>query len=151
MERILIAGVLIVVAVVVAIVLQRRKPAPPTGTEWNVPVQLDRSEFSRPDAPWLVAVFTSSTCDACAGVWSKAVHLDAGADGPVCVQELEAVVDAEIHRRYGIDAVPLVLIVDADGIVRHHFIGPVTATDLWAAVAEVRAPGSTPGPCEHHD
>lgn len=151
MERILIAGVLIVVAVVVAIVLQRRKPAPPTGTEWNVPVQLDRSEFSRPDAPWLVAVFTSSTCDACAGVWSKAVHLEAGPDGPVCVQELEAVVDAEIHRRYGIDAVPLVLIVDADGIVRQHFIGPVTATDLWAAVAEVRAPGSTPGPCEHHD
>lgn len=151
MERLVIAGVLIVIAVCVAIVLQRRKPSPPTGTEWTVPVQLDRNDFLRPDAPWLVAVFTSSTCDACSGVWSKAVVLDAGPEGPVGVQELEAVAESEIHRRYGIDAVPLVLIADADGIVRHHFIGPVTATDLWAAVAEVREPGSTPGQCEHHD
>jgi hypothetical protein len=25
------------------------------------------------------------------------------------------------------------------------FLGPMTATDLWAAVAEAREPGSTPG------
>jgi hypothetical protein len=56
------------------------------------------------------------------------------------VQQLEAIAEAEIHRRYGIDAVPLVLIVDAEGVVRRDFLGPVTATDLWAAVAEVRNP-----------
>lgn len=151
MERFLIALVLVGIAVVVAVVLQRRKPAPPADTEWNIPVQLDRRDFLRSDALWLVAVFTSSTCDACSGVWSKAVHLDAGPDGPVCVQELEAIADAAIHRRYGIDAVPLVLIADADGVVQRHFLGPVTATDLWAAVAELRAPGSTPGPCETND
>lgn len=151
MERLLIAAVLVVIAIVVAIVLQRRKPAPPSDSEWNIPVQLDRRDFARPDAPWLVAVFTSSTCDACDGVWSKAQHLDAGPDGPVCVQELEAIASADIHRRYGIDAVPLVLIAGADGVVQRHFLGPVTATDLWAAVAEVRVPGSTPGPCENHD
>lgn len=150
MERLLLAAVLVVIAVVIAFLLQRRKPAPPTAAEWNIPIQLDRQDFLRPDAQWLVAVFTSSTCDACSGVWSKAVHLDAGPDGPVCVQELEAVAEADIHRRYGIDAVPLVLIADGDGIVRQHFVGPVTATDLWAAVAEVREPGSTPGPCDHH-
>jgi hypothetical protein len=47
--------------------------------------------------------------------------------------------------------VPLVLIADAEGVVQRHFLGPVTATDLWAAVAELREPGSTPGPCETHD
>jgi len=151
MERFLVALVLVGIAVVVAVVLQRRKPAPPADSDWNIPVQLDRHDFLRPEAPWLVVVFTSSTCDACSGVWSKAVHLDAGPDGPVCVQELEAVADAELHRRYGIDAVPLVLIADAEGVVQRHFLGPVTATDLWAAVAEVRDPGSTPGPCETHD
>lgn len=151
MERLLIAAVLVIIAIVVAIVLQRRKPAPPSASEWNIPVQLDRRDFARPDASWLVAVFTSSTCDACDGVWSKAQHLDAGPDGPVCVQELEAIASADIHRRYGIDAVPLVLIAGADGVVQRHFLGPVTATDLWAAVAEVRVPGSTPGPCENHD
>jgi hypothetical protein len=151
MERFLVALVLVGIAVVVAVVLQRRKPAPPADSDWNIPVQLDRHDFLRPEAPWLVVVFTSSTCDACSGVWSKAVHLDAGPDGPVCVQELEAVADAELHRRYGIDAVPLVLIADAEGVVQRHFLGPVTATDLWAAVAEVRDPGSTPGPCDTHD
>jgi len=151
MERLLIAVVLVALAVVVAVVLQRRKPAPPADTEWNVPIQLDRNDFARPNAPWLVAVFTSSTCDACAGVWSKAMQLDAGPEGPVSVQELEAVDEAEIHRRYGIDAVPLVLIANSEGVVQRHFIGPVTATELWAAVAEVREPGSTPGPCENHD
>lgn len=150
MERLLLAVLLIGIAVVVAAVLQRRKPAPPAATQWHVPVQLDRNDFNRPDAPWFVAVFTSSTCDACAGVWSKAQHLDAGPDGPVTVQQLEAVEDAELHRRYGIDAVPLVLIADADGVVQRHFVGPVTATDLWAAVAEARFPGSTPDGCEDH-
>ena len=140
MERVVIALVLVVLAVVVAIVLQRRKPAPPSGAEWNIPVQLDRKDFVRPDAEWLVAVFTSATCDTCAGVWSKAQHLDAGPDGPVAVQELEVTADAELHRRYGIDAVPLVLLADTDGVVVRHFVGPVGAAELWAAIAEARVP-----------
>jgi len=140
MDRLVLAVILVGVAVAVAVVLQRRKPAPPRDREWTIPTQLDRRDFARPDSPWLVAVFTSSTCDTCAGVWEKAVALDAGSEGPVCVQQLEAIAEAEIHRRYGIDAVPLVLIVDAEGVVRRDFLGPVTATDLWAAVAEVRNP-----------
>lgn len=139
MERVVLAVVLVVVAAVIAIVLQRRKPAPPADTEWNVPVQLDRRDFDRPDAEWLVAVFTSATCDACADVWSRAQHLGAGADGPVVVQRIEVGAEPELHRRYGIDAVPLVLIVDADGVVARHVLGPVTTADLWAAMAEVRS------------
>lgn len=149
MERLLPALVLIAIAVVVAVVLQRRRPAPPTAPEFNIPIQLDRADFSRPDAQWLVAVFTSATCDACEGVAMRAAPLHT-ADGPVCVQVIEATADRELHRRYGIDAVPLVLIADADGVVVTDFLGPVTATDLWAAVAEAREPGSTPGSCQRH-
>ncbi len=140
MERLLIALVLVMVAVVVAVVLQRRKPAPPADTQWNIPVQLDRRDFARPDADWLVAVFTSGTCDTCADVWAKAQHLDAGADGPVVAQEIEVGAEPELHRRYGIDAVPLVLLAGPDGVVVRHFLGPVVTADLWAAVAEARAP-----------
>lgn len=138
MERVLVAVVLVAVAVVVALVLQRRKPAPPADTEWHVPVQLDRQDFLRPGAEWLVAVFTSATCESCADVWSKAQHLDTGVDGPVVVQEVEVAAEADLHRRYGIDAVPLVLLADVDGVVVRHFLGPVTAADLWAAIAEAR-------------
>jgi hypothetical protein len=149
-ERVVLALVLVVVAVVVAVVFQRRKPAPPAGPSWNVPVQLDRADFARPEAPWLVVVFTSATCEACGGVWEKAVPLDAGPAGPVVVQQVEVTAAPELHRRYGIDAVPLVLVADEAGIVRTHFLGPVTATDLWAAVAEAREPGSTPQHCQNH-
>ena len=48
-------------------------------------------------------------------------------------------------QRYGIDAVPTVVIADAQGVAVAAFLGPMTATDLWAAVAEAREPGSTPG------
>jgi hypothetical protein len=54
-----------------------------------------------------------------------------------------------LHERYGIDAVPCLVIADADGVVHAGFLGPVTATDLWAAIANAREPGSIDaGGCE---
>ena len=75
-ERLLIAGVVIAVAVVIAIVIDRRAPDVPTAPRWAVPTQLDRADFAGPSQPWLVAVFTSETCDACAGTAAKAAVLE---------------------------------------------------------------------------
>jgi hypothetical protein len=145
MERILFALLLAGVALGVAAVVQRRQRADvPVRTGYGVPEQVDRADFARPDAPWLVAVFTSGTCAACAEVWERAVVLESNA---VAVEELEYMAERRLHDRYEIDAVPTTLIVDGDGVVQQSFLGPVTATDLWAAVAEARAPGSTPGGC----
>ena len=102
------------------------------------------ADFDRPDAPWLVVVFTSATCDTCAGVWERAQHL---ASDAVAVQEAEVTARKDLHDRYAIEAVPATLVADADGVVVRSFLGPVTATDLWAAVAEAREPGSTPDSC----
>jgi hypothetical protein len=144
-ERALTALVLAAVVLGVAWLAQRRgRPDAPVRTGYAVPQQLDRQDFARPGAPWLVAVFTSATCDSCAGVWERARHLDADA---VAVQEVEVGADQDLHDRYGIEAVPTTVVADADGVVRSSFVGPVTATDLWAAVAELREPGSTPGAC----
>lgn len=145
MERALIALVLAGVALGVAALIQRRqRPDAPVRTGYAVPEQLDRADFPRPEAPWLVAVFTSATCGTCAGVWERAQPLESDA---VAVAELELVAARQLHERYGIEAVPLTLIADAQGVVRRSFLGPVTATDLWAAVAEAREPGSTPDTC----
>jgi hypothetical protein len=141
MERLVLAAVLLVVAVIVALVLQRRRPEPPSRPAFTVPDRVDRADFGRDDAPWLVVVFTSATCESCGGVWDKARHLESG---EVAVQEVEAVRDRDLHRRYGIDAVPLVVVADRSGTVGAHFLGPVSATDLWAAVAELRRPGTVP-------
>ena len=145
MERILVAVGLAVVALVVAAVVRRRqRPDAPVRTGYAVPDQVDRADFVRPDAPWLVAVFTSATCGTCQGVWERAQPL---ASDAVALQELEYGADRGLHDRYGIEAVPTTLVIDARGVVASSFIGPVTATDLWAAVAEAREPGSTPEGC----
>ena len=73
MERIVVAVVLAVVAAVVAAVIdRRRRRAPVDSPSWTVPAQLDRADFDRPEAPWLVVVFTSATCETCAAVWERA-------------------------------------------------------------------------------
>lgn len=149
MERVLLVVVIAVVAAIVAAVVSRRtrNDADPVPTGFHVPRQLHRADFERPDAPWLVAVFTSATCNTCATMIDKARALESDA---VAVQEVEVVAQAELHARYEIDGVPTTVIADADGLVRSHFLGPATATDLWAAVAELREPGSVPESCDAH-
>ena len=148
MERLAIVVVLGLVAVVVAAVVRRRQPATaPAPTGFHVPAQLHRGDFVRPDAEWLVAVFTSATCSTCRGVWDKVVHLESGA---VAVQEVEVGAQQALHDRYAIDGVPTTVVADAEGVVRASFLGPATATDLWAAVAELRQPGSVPAQCDTH-
>ena len=136
MERVLLAAAAVAVAVAAAQVVQRRRPAPPTQGAWTAPAQLDRADFDRPEAPWLLVVFTSATCDSCAAARDKAAVL---ASTEVAVQEVEHVARRDLHDRYNVEAVPMILLADAEGVVRKSFVGPPGVTDLWAAVAEVRA------------
>ena len=68
----------------------------------------------------------------------------------MAVEEAEVAARPDLHRRYHIEAVPITVVADGDGLVRAGFAGPVTATDLWAAVAEVARAGhltrAPPGP-----
>ena len=147
MERLVVVLVVAAVAVVVAALVQRRQPDAPVRTGYNVPGQLHRPDFDRPDAEWLVAVFTSATCSTCAGVWDKVQVLESPA---VATQEVEVSARRDLHDRYGIDGVPTTVVADRDGVVRASFLGPTTATDLWAALAELREPGSVPEGCHDH-
>jgi hypothetical protein len=143
MDRLIVALVIVAVVGIVAVVAKRRRvPDAPTQRRFSAPEQLDRADFRRPEAPWLVAVFSSATCDACAQVLAKAKVLECD---DVAVVEVEYGADRSLHERYSIDAVPTVVIADAQGVAAATFLGPMTATDLWAAVAEAREPGSTPG------
>jgi Thioredoxin len=141
--RIALAVALIAAAFAVAFVLQRRRPAPPPRDVYPVPRQLDRGDFRRADTPWLVALFSSTTCDSCEGLPAKLAVLES-ADVATCEVEYHA--QPDLHRRYEIAGIPTTVVVDGDGVVRAAFVGAFTATDLWAAVAEARAPGSTPEP-----
>ena len=137
----MIAAGLVAVAGVVALLLDRRKPAPPTQPRrWQVPTQLDRDDFEGADKPWLVAVFTSATCESCSRVVPK-VEVLASADVAVATVSWQDAKD--VHERYAIDVVPLTVVAGEDGVVLASFVGEPSATDLWAAVAEARDPGSS--------
>ena len=135
--RIVIAVAILAVAAGVAWWLERRRvAAPPTQGRAVVPQQLDRNDFARPDAPWLVVLFTSEHCDSCAGLYDKAKPLESP---DVSVTEVEYGANPELHRRYKIDAAPITVLVDSAGVTRESFVGAFAATELWNALAEVRA------------
>ncbi len=144
MQQILIASAVVAAGVVVGLLLRRRQVVQaPTQPSVAVPAQLDRADFAAP-TPWLVVVFSSATCSTCADVVRKAQVLSSP---EVTVLDIEFGAAKDLHKKYDIQVVPMVAIADADGVVRAGFAGPVTATDLWAAVAEARQPG-TGTPCD---
>jgi hypothetical protein len=138
--RLVIAVVILAVAGAIAWWLDhRRTVAPPAQGRAVAPQQLDRNDFPRPDASWLVVLFTSRHCDSCAGLVEKALPL---ASDDVGVVEVEYTLQPELHARYRIDAAPITVLVDREGVTRGAFIGAYSAPELWSALAELRA---TPG------
>lgn len=142
MERLVIVAIVVAVGIAVALVIDRRsRPNAPTQPRRSVPSQLDRSDFPEAEAPWLVAVFTSSTCDACHSAVHAAAQLEAT---DVAVVEVAVETERSIHDRYGIDAVPVITIAGSDGVVERAFVGPPAPGDLQAALAAARDPEGSP-------
>lgn len=111
-------------ATAVAFVVQRQQRPAPTVTPGAPPGSLDRSDFRAPEAPLLVAVFTSATCTSCDAVWAEL----AGYESPrVATQNIEFGAEPALHERYGIESVPTAVIVDATGETQAAFVGPLGA------------------------
>ena len=135
MIRFVIVGAVVVVALLTNLWQRKRHVDAPTQGTGEVPSQIDRADFARPDAPWLVLAFTSATCQTCSDIERKVRVLETNS---VAIQILEYTAERELHSRYKIEAVPTVLMADSSGVVQANFLGPVSATDLWAALARVR-------------
>lgn len=126
MDRVILIVVLGALAAIAASIYQRTRPdAQPTQTGHR-PTHLTRADFVAPDAPWLLVVFSSATCLACASVWSA---VSAFESPTVAVQDVEVSTDPALHRKYRIDSVPTTVIVDASGNVQDSFLGPLSPDD----------------------
>lgn len=140
MERLAVAGGLVAVVALVALVVGRLRgsDAPSQPRRWPVPAQLDRADFGGAATSWLGVLFTSATCQSCARIERIVQPL---ASAQVAVQVLPWQEHKAVHDRYGIEAVPCFVLADDEGVVRYSVVGSdVTATDLWAGVADARAP-----------
>ncbi len=137
MDRLLVAVAIAAVAALIAFAVRHhRSTAPPAQVSRDVPSQLDRADFEHPEADWLVAVFTSATCDACAEVAGAARDLAAD---DVAVVEVGYQTDRRTHERYRIAAVPMVVIADREGVVRAGRLGPVGSAELAADLTTARS------------
>ena len=124
------------IALAVGWFMQQRTPDVPTApVAHTTPEQVDRADFVRPDAPWLVIVFTSETCETCAKVWTSTQLVESN---DVAIQNVEVGRDKQLHDRYNITAVPAVVVADAAGVAQASFLGPPSSADLWAKLAELR-------------
>ena len=96
------------------------------------PTLLVRTDFPEPDKPWLLAVFTANKCRSCAEVWDEAQKLAAAepAASRVSLAKIESPSHKKLHRRYGIEAVPLTVAADKDGKVRACYLGLLTPAAL---------------------
>jgi hypothetical protein len=133
--RLIVALVVVVVAVVAARILERGGGGAPTPESHPAPAQLDRLDFPRPDAPWLFVLFSSRTCDSCRPMADRVAALESEA---VATVDVEAFADKELHSRYRIEGVPMVVLADAEGVVRAGFVGSVDAWELEEALATAR-------------
>jgi hypothetical protein len=134
-ERIVVAVAVVVVAAAVAYVLNRRRPQAPTQARAPVPAQLDRADFPDPDRPWLLVVWTSKTCASCERATASARLL---ASPAVAYVEVPWQDQEELHGRYGIEDVPMIVLADHEGVVRVSFVGTPEFADLAGAVSAAR-------------
>ena len=117
--------------------MKRRGEASPTQVGHLHPTQIDRADFDD-SREWLAVAFTSATCNTCSEVENKLRVLESRNVG---VHIVEYGKHRDLHRKYAIDSVPCTVFADSLGVVRQGFVGPVSATDLWAALARVRDGG----------
>ena len=98
----------------------RRMPDSPSVPKSIIPYQLDRSDFNDPSIEWIFVLFTSDTCDACDLVMNEVSKISLP---NVVVQNINYAANKSLHVRYEIDAVPILLIADQQGIVQWSFAG----------------------------
>ncbi|WP_419841937.1 thioredoxin family protein [Candidatus Poriferisodalis sp.] len=132
MERLAVAAGLVVAAIAVASLVQRRRGAPAmTVPRSELPTAVDLAAVGVRHGP-AVVVFTEETCRTCAG----ALAVVRGTAAGVPVVEVPFGAQRETHRDHGIDTVPTTVVTDANGGVVDGWVGAVDPAGLAAALAE---------------
>lgn len=133
-------------AALIAARVNNRPPDVPTAPQYATPQQLDRSEYAHPEVPWLFVLFSSATCLACRDARDalRAVdELSPTNRRTVEVLDLAAETSRDIHSRYRIDAVPTLVLADADGVVRWSYLGAPPIDEIRDVLVDVGlAPGA---------
>lgn len=132
--RLIVLVVLAAAAGSIALVLQRRRPDPPSAPSYRAPSQLDRDDFDHPETPILAVLFASTTCNTCPEVWETVQPL---ASPELVVQRVDVQDGPQLHKRYKIDGVPTTILANHQGVVAKAFFGPIADGELDQALASL--------------
>tara|TARA_B100001029_G_C14996977_1_gene415620 strand:+ start:304 stop:711 length:408 start_codon:yes stop_codon:yes gene_type:complete len=113
-------------AIVVAYIANNRHTDSPSVPKSSLPVQVDRNDFDLPDMKWLLAFFSSESCSSCIQVREILNKITLNS---IHVQEISFPREKNLHTRYAINSVPIVLIANLDGVVIWSYAG-VPPNDL---------------------
>lgn len=136
--RIVLVIAIVVTAAGLAWLMERRRASrtKPVATTAAVPPQIDRTDFVRPEAEWLVVLFSSEACESCAAMAQRIAAL---ASDAVAVVDVEYSRSRSIHEKYGIDAVPVLGVYDRAGVARATFVGTTDTATLIDTIHNLRS------------
>lgn len=135
--RVLLVVGIVIAAVIAAWALERNRASrsAPVTTAAPIPGQVDRNDFARPGADWLLVMFSSAACESCSAMADRIAPLAAP---DLAVDDVDFAERPALHEKYGIEAVPVVGLFDSVGVAHARFVGPTPAAELWSAIARAR-------------
>ena len=113
-------------AISVAYIANNRRTDSPSVPKSSLPIQVDRNDFEMPGMKWLLVFFSSESCSSCIQV--REILSDIPLNS-IHIQEVSFPQEKNLHTRYAINSVPIVLIANLEGVVTWSYAG-VPPNDL---------------------
>ena len=134
MSRLIVLIILSSGASLAAVLLRKLNYRNFVTSGWSVPGHLIRADFGFLNEPWLVVIFSSESCETCKPVVAEGMKLTSLG---IAIQEIAAETNRELHEKYDIDAVPMLLLVDKFGVVRSSHLGPINFGEVKKSIETV--------------
>ena len=113
-------------AISVAYIANNRRTDSPSVPKSSLPIQVDRNDFEMPVMKWLLVFFSSESCSSCIQVRETLSDIPLNS---IHIQEVSFPQEKNLHNRYAINSVPIVLIANLEGVVTWSYAG-VPPNDL---------------------
>ena len=131
MSRLIVLALISFGASLAAVLLRKLNYRNFVTSGYSVPGHLSREDFGFLKEPWLVVIFSSASCETCKPVVTESMKLTSLG---IAIQEITAETNRDLHEKYDIDAVPMLLLVDKFGVVRSSHLGPDNFDDVKKSI-----------------
>ena len=134
MSRVIVLVLLSSAASLTAVLLRKLNKRNFLTSGWSIPGHLSREDFRFTNEPWLVVIFSSESCETCKPLVAESMKLSSLG---IAIQEIAVETNKDLHEKYGIDAVPMLLLVDKFGVVRSSHLGPTNSEEVRNSIQTV--------------